>query len=314
MNLESAASPIGLINLDRKTTGKRSAGNPHAAFDEAGAGNDLYCVPRQFSTLLVDEVNPIIRNSLRLKGFSLVELLVVIAIISVLMAILLPALNTAKMMGKKINCLSNLKQWGLAAHYYLNDNNDFPPNGQTFGGALMLPCVAYFSTEWAVCMAPYFGISANRVARHIDVSAPDIEKTLARYPDIFYCTGRRRAVLAYGGVYYGSGSSYHPNFGLYETQRYLPIVNPKFSRLPKPSNSCLLGDAEGGNNTDPWWAPSFYFGHMDLDYYSGTLKPSYSHGRGGNELFVDGHAVFYTARDFRAEQNKSNVIFRRIWW
>jgi len=51
MILESAASPIGLINLDRKTTGKRSAGNPHAAFDEAGAGNGRDCVPRQFSTL-----------------------------------------------------------------------------------------------------------------------------------------------------------------------------------------------------------------------------------------------------------------------
>jgi hypothetical protein len=47
MNLESAASPIGLMTLDRKTTGKRSAGNPHAAFDEAGAGNGRYCVPRQ---------------------------------------------------------------------------------------------------------------------------------------------------------------------------------------------------------------------------------------------------------------------------
>jgi hypothetical protein len=30
---------IGLITLDEKLTGKRSAGNPHAAFDEAGAGN-----------------------------------------------------------------------------------------------------------------------------------------------------------------------------------------------------------------------------------------------------------------------------------
>jgi hypothetical protein len=38
---ESAAGLIGLINLQKKLTGKRSAGKPHAAFDEAGAGNGL---------------------------------------------------------------------------------------------------------------------------------------------------------------------------------------------------------------------------------------------------------------------------------
>jgi hypothetical protein len=36
---ESLSSTIGPINLDEKLSGKRSAGNLHAAFDEAGAGN-----------------------------------------------------------------------------------------------------------------------------------------------------------------------------------------------------------------------------------------------------------------------------------
>ncbi len=36
---ESAPSPIGHITLDKKPTGKRSAGKPPAPFDEAGAGN-----------------------------------------------------------------------------------------------------------------------------------------------------------------------------------------------------------------------------------------------------------------------------------
>jgi len=46
MSYESAAGQLGHINLDRKTTGKRSAGKPHAAFDEAGTGNGRYSVPR----------------------------------------------------------------------------------------------------------------------------------------------------------------------------------------------------------------------------------------------------------------------------
>jgi len=37
-DVESVPGKIGLINLDEKPTGKRSAGEPHAAFDEAGAG------------------------------------------------------------------------------------------------------------------------------------------------------------------------------------------------------------------------------------------------------------------------------------
>ncbi len=53
MSYESAAGQLGHISLDKKTTGKRSAGKPHAAFDEAGAGNGRCNAPRQFSTLPV---------------------------------------------------------------------------------------------------------------------------------------------------------------------------------------------------------------------------------------------------------------------
>lgn len=46
MVLESAARPIGHINPETKLTGKRSAGNPHTPFDEAGAGNEVQASPR----------------------------------------------------------------------------------------------------------------------------------------------------------------------------------------------------------------------------------------------------------------------------
>src|SRR5207247_5435393 len=69
-------------------------------------------------------------------AFTLVELLVVIGIIAVLIGILLPALGRAREQSKKLQCMSNLRQLGVAFIMYANDNKQGLPAVSSRGNPL----------------------------------------------------------------------------------------------------------------------------------------------------------------------------------
>ena len=98
-----------------------------------------------------------IRNDVR--GFSLIELLVVIAIVGVLVALLLPGVQAAREAARRAQCVSDLKQLGVALHHYHSIHDVLPPGRiwktDSFGCGLNIDGHCQ-NTPWFILMLPQF--------------------------------------------------------------------------------------------------------------------------------------------------------------
>lgn len=107
------------------------------------------------------------QRSRRRRAFTLIELLVVIAIISVLIALLLPAVQAAREAARRVQCVNNLMQLGIALHTYESSYEILPPGVVNPTGPIAnIPKGYHFS--WMVQLLPF--MEQKAVARNFDFS------------------------------------------------------------------------------------------------------------------------------------------------
>jgi prepilin-type N-terminal cleavage/methylation domain-containing protein/prepilin-type processing-associated H-X9-DG protein len=230
------------------------------------------------------------------KGaFTLIELLVVIAIISILAAMLLPALTQAKGRAQQVSCQNNLRQLTLCWHLYAVDNGDFlPPNNFVYDISTDKPLIS--AGSWSTNVAPY------------DVDTGGITGgMLFQYDDqisIYHCPADKSTVVTPAGVNLGvlrlrsyNMSQAINGFPNYDTNVYsdIPCFN-KFTEIRNPGPSqCFaflevhqdeIVDTQFGIPTSntPWYQNNWY----DV--------PANRHDQGCDFSFADGHAEHWRWR------------------
>lgn len=200
------------------------------------------------------------------QGFTLIELLVVISVIALLLGILVPTLSSAKEYARRIKCLSNIRQLGIALKLYADDHDDRVPPRDYEEGAV-----------WVDRLEPYY---TNR--------------KLLRCP-----TDRsiiNQSYLMNGFIDYFAMHSFNGNwdefFGAYKTGGFDGI---KLSNISNPAETIAIGEKRADSDDDSYmdiWPPEYGSDHLTEVAHGKHRLGGNVRSSGSNYAFADGSVRF----------------------
>ncbi len=204
-----------------------------------------------------------------LHAFTLIELLVVIAIIAVLAAMLVPVLSRGKESARGVQCLSQMRQLGVAVCLYADDNRDEFPRSQH-------SAFAHGVLPWERSIAPLLGSSTTLWTNLLK--------------SVYHCpSDRRSGPWSYGfNVYFELGPD--------DDYAGKPQTWRKTTQVPRPTATVLFAE---NNSAADHIMPQFWTSVADAEDVAQRR-----HGRRANYMFADGHA---SALEFRSTYNPGSA-------
>ena len=214
------------------------------------------------------------KSNRRAGAFTLVEMLTVIAIIGILAALLLPALEQAKARAKRIQCVGNLREIGLATHLFANDHGGkFPTQVSTKDGGSL----EFVTAGYQIARPQHFYFSYRHFLPLADALATP--KSLACPADLERWSATNFTHFNNWNLSYAIGL------------------------VADPINPMAVLAADRNLTACHWCTPNPTLGRLQIDLIDSPPPywPPNLHSRKGDILFSDGHVEESYSANFLSE-------------